>query len=464
MRTGSVTARRLARWLWVPLVILVAAAAAIAVGLTVTPMQTVDVAGQVVKVGTTTPGWDLSGPGEVDLFGQSLPTQLTFTGPVRPRLQLTHISINSELTNFVQGTSATGAERRLGHKLADGWTRYFIWETVIVGMSALVILGAVAGWQRLPRRRTIALLAGGLAVTQAINLGAIMITAYRAPQQLRQVRSLNQLVGNTAPVPDPVPSGKPLPGVQAVVLGDSTAAGAGLPLARHASRADRLCGRSADSYAADLATANNWQVLNLACDSATIDAGLLGPQARHGQMVPPQMRGAQRAADATVVIVSVGADDLDWSAMVMLCAASPRCNDRASAAYFQQQLASFSRNYLQLLNQLAGLPGRPHVIVNQYYNPFGLQDCLSRDGLTPGKIKTLTDRLTTLNTVLAKGSEQFGFTSVRPDFTGHELCTAQPYVQGPGAVAPFHPTAAGQLAIALADQAVLRQAGQIKPG
>jgi hypothetical protein len=57
--------------------------------------------------------------------------------------------------------------------------------------------------------------------------------------------------------------------------------------------------------------------------------------------------------------------------------------------------------------------------------------------------------------VLAKGAAEFGFTSVKPDFTGHQLCTTQPYVQGLGDTAPFHPTALGQLAIALADQAAL---------
>jgi hypothetical protein len=45
------------------------------------------------------------------------------------------------------------------------------------------------------------------------------------------------------------------------------------------------------------------------------------------------------------------------------------------------------------------------------------------------------------------------------DFAGHQLCTPQPYVQGLGDAAPFHPTAAGQLAIALADQAVLHPPG-----
>jgi hypothetical protein len=42
-----------------------------------------------------------------------------------------------------------------------------------------------------------------------------------------------------------------------------------------------------------------------------------------------------------------------------------------------------------------------------------------------------------------------------PPFTGHELCTADPYVQGPDDRAPLHPTVTGELAIALADQQVL---------
>ena len=70
-------------------------------------------------------------------------------------------------------------------------------------------------------------------------------------------------------------------------------------------------------------------------------------------------------------------------------------------------------------------------------------------------MRTLSSRLATLNAVLAKGAAEFGFTSVKPDFTGHQLCTTQPYVQGLGDPAPFHPTAMGQLAIALADQAAL---------
>ena len=219
----------------------------------------------------------------------------------------------------------------------------------------------------------------------------------------------------------------------------------------------RVCGRSQDSYAQDLAAVNGWHVLNLACSGASIADGLLGPQFRNGRLVPPQLATAQRATDASVVIVNVGANDVGWSLMVGYCTVAPRCDDKATTAFFQQQLASFSKDYLQLLSQLAILPGHPRVIINQYYNPFGPeQSCLRPAGLTPAKLATLTSRLATLNAVLSKGAADFGFLSPQPDFTGHQLCTSQPYVQGKGDPAPFHPTALGQLAIALTDQAALR--------
>ena len=446
------------RWL-AGLVLLVAlACGAIAVALQVTPMQTVTVAGQVIQVGATAPNLSLSGPGEIDLFGQSLPTNIRFTGPVRPRLRLSQISINSELTTFVEGTKHAGAERILGARLADGWKRYFAWETAVTGAGTLILVGALAGWRRVPHRTTVKLLAAGLLIAEALNVGAIMATTYTAPALLRQVHSLNELVGSQDRPPRMDPAGRPLRRVQAVVIGDSTAAGAGLPLAPGASSNARACGRSADSYAADLSGVNGWKVLNLACDGATIGHGLLGPQVHNGVRLPPQLTEAERASRASVIIVSVGADDLNWAAVLRYCSVTPNCNDRATQAYFQQQLASFSKDYLDLLSRLAALPGHPQVIINRYYNPFGPQPgCLGQAGLTQANLQTLTSRLATLNEVLARGAAQFRFSSPQPVFTGHELCAPLPYVQGLGAAAPFHPTSAGQLAIALADQAVLRQ-------
>jgi hypothetical protein len=277
---------------------------------------------------------------------------------------------------------------------------------------------------------------------------------------LRSVKTLDDLVG-TDPLEAPPPSiAKPLPGVQAVVIGDSTAAAIGNPLPAGASALDRACGRSSESYAADLAVVNTWNVLNLACSGATIQNGLLGVQVfGNGQVAPSQLVEAERATHAKVIIVSVGADDVEWSIMTRLCVASTVCNDKVSSAFFAEQIGAFTRSYYQLLDDLAGLPGTPAVLVNEYYSPFGTDlSCLARYGITPAKEKVLLSRLGQLNTVLAQGAQTFGFGVADPPFTGHELCTADPYVQGPGDPAPLHPTAAGELAIALADQQALAKA------
>lgn len=65
--------------------------------------------------------------------------------------------------------------------------------------------------------------------------------------------------------------------------------------------------------------------------------------------------------------------------------------------------------------------------------------------------------LAELNAVLGEGAESGGFSTARPDFTGHGLCTRHPYVRGPAEQAPLHPTATGQFAIALAVQRALHQ-------
>jgi hypothetical protein len=435
-----------ARFLVVAAVILAAVLAAI-VALEVTPMQTVTVAGQVIKVGAA-PRLGFSGPGEVDLFGQGLPTAISIPGPIQPRLQLSQITLNSELAHFVQGHSPGHAGLALRTALVAGWEHYFAWETAAAALAALLLAGAVAGWRRLGGKATALLLIVVLTVTAALNLGAVAVTANGAQSALRHVSSLNQLVGSQdVPAPQPQASQQPLPGIQEVVIGDSTAAGAGLPQVVHPSSADNACGRSSQSYAIDLASVNGWRALNLACDSATIAHGLLGPQPQGGLQLPAQIDSLYQVQNPTVVIVSVGADDLQWSAILGYCAAN---------AYFQQKLAAFSTDYLQLLIQLGSLPGHPRVIINQYYDPFGSNvSCITHRGLTKAKVATIQTWLAALNQVLEKGAAQFGFLSPQPSFASHALCSPQPYVQGLGDVAPFHPTAEGQLSIALTDEVAL---------
>ncbi len=438
------------------LLVAVTCAASVWLAVRITPTQSVAAAGQDVQVSAVQPTLSLAGHGELDLFGEAIPTRPRFPGPIRPRLRLAHITIDSQVSRLARPGGHDTLETTLSRQLAVGWTRYCAWESLIAAGCAAVILVAVAGVRRTAPRTTVALLAAGLVTVVAVNSVGIYLLASGTPQALRNVHTLDDLVGRAPTQPVRAAKGPALPDVGVVVLGDSTAAALGNPLVPHPSALDRTCGRSSDAYAADLATVNHWNVLNLACQGATVRDGILGVQVRGDQVVPPQLAVALRATKVSTVIVSIGANDMHWATLTGLCAASPACDDKASTAYFTKQLASFNEDYLDLLHQLAELPNRPAVLVNDYYDPFGPDTrCLAREGITDAKADVLDSRLADLNSVLDQGARTFGFLTARPSFDGHRLCSAQPYVQNTAARAPLHPTAAGELAMALADEQAL---------
>ena len=269
---------RVARALLWAVLGLVVVFGSIALALTVTPYSTVSAAGQSVSVGAANPSLSFSGPGQLDLFGQQLPTTLQFAGPIRPRLVLERITVDSQVSSLFQGPGAGGVERSLGRALATGLKRYFVWEAALAGACALVLIGAIAGWLRLPWRRVLVLLAAGLLLVEAVDVGAIVLAVHGAPARLSRVGSLEALVGRVRlDLPQPGTAPTP-PEARVVVLGDSTAAGLGNPLPPNPTAADQACSRSADSYANDLASVNGWKVLNLSCSGATIGNGILGSQ------------------------------------------------------------------------------------------------------------------------------------------------------------------------------------------
>jgi lysophospholipase L1-like esterase len=446
-----------------PALILAIAAASISVALWVTPMQSVSAAGQTVQVGATAPSFGLSGPGQVDLFGQQLPTVIDFVGPVRPRLALSRITLSQQLAEVARSGSTKHAEKQLEDALVRGWTHYFYWEIAVVAGAALLLTGAVAGWLRRGRRSTIILLVVGVVVSEAINVGAIMVTAYTAPDKLSHVTSLQALVGASPPSlqNDPPQRRAPAASVEdAVVLGDSTAAALGNPPLPHPSADDKACRRSVDAYALVLARANDWHVTNLACSGATIAAGLLGPQHAGGRTLPPQLDNPA-VANADAIFVSIGANDVHWEDLLRVCAVTKDCANNAETAYFQKQLAGFSRDYLRLIGALQVLPRKPRVVVNLYYDPFvGNVDCLAKYHVTAEKLHAISAELDAVNTVLRQGAQAAGFAVAQPNFEGHGLCSAHPYVQGVDDPAPFHPTAGGELAIALADERAVYHTGR----
>ena len=198
-----------------------------------------------------------------------------------------------------------------------------------------------------------------------------MVTAYTAPTTLRAVSSLSELVGRDEGRAVPRAPGPALEDVQALVLGDSIAAGLGGPALPEATPTDVACERSSIAFATTLARVNEWNVQNLACSGATIRSGVLGRQYAGGRWIAPQIAEAQRAVALEVVVVNVGANDLELErARRRLRAASDACDDRAQTAYFQRTLDRFTSDYYELLRQLGTLPGDPLVVINQYYAPF----------------------------------------------------------------------------------------------
>lgn len=436
------------------IIIMLVAAAAISVGLLVTPDQEVSAAGQTIKVGVTGPSTHLSGPGELDLFGQQLDTKVHFVGPIRPRIQLTHITLSKQLKNFADSSSGTGAFTTLGDELMSGFLHFVYWQIAIVGVAAVLLAGAICGWMRRGWWRSLALIAAVLVVTEAINVGAIMVTAYSAPKKLSQVHSVQALVGDAPDLNVPVKDVPPSPGGSTVVIGDSTAAGLGNSPLPHPTKNDRACKRSVDAYAVVLSKIGDTPVKNLACSGATIRNGLLGPQTAGSVTLSSQL-SQPAVASATTVIVSIGANDVRWSDQLLFCAVSVSCRNNAQQAVFQHDLAQFSADYVQLLAELHSLPNEPRVVINLYYDPFGDDiECLSEFGVTTEKTHAMLSKLDALNQVLASGAKATSFKLVKPDFSKHGLCSRAPFVQGVKSSAPFHPTRAGELAIALADEKV----------
>jgi lysophospholipase L1-like esterase len=282
-----------------------------------------------------------------------------------------------------------------------------------------------------------------------------MVTAYSAPGKLSRVDSVQALVGDAPELHVPVVTTRPSPG-RTVVIGDSTAAGLGNRLVANPTAIDRACRRSQDSYAVALATVSRQTVTNLACGGATIRAGLLDTQYVGGELVPPQLSDPA-VAKASTIIVSIGANDVRWSDLLLVCAISRSCQNNAEEAAFQQYLAAFSTDYLQLLSELQALPAHPRVLINLYYDPFGDKvDCLTHLGVTPKKREAMGAKLAALNRILSSGAEAASFAVAEPNFAGHGLCSPAPFVQGIDDKAPFHPTPGGEFAIALADEHALR--------
>lgn len=239
-----------------------------------------------------------------------------------------------------------------------------------------------------------------------------------------------------------------------VALGDSVTAGDGLPLAGNDPQA-ATCARSDQAYPNVIAQRLHSKLRTFACSGAQVTAGLLQSQTANGTTLLPQLAAAKQYIRGNDVVLTVGANDVNWANMLTRCAQTD-CTTGAELAAYQARLVQLQGNLDDALGQIQA--AQPHrIIVNTYYALVRNSDtCFAASGITPVKIAWANQREAKLNDLLATVAKQHGAAVIKIDFSGHLLCDQNPWIQSLFEAAPLHPNQTGQQRIARQDLEMLQ--------
>jgi len=234
-----------------------------------------------------------------------------------------------------------------------------------------------------------------------------------------------------------------------VALGDSVAAGLGLPLNLNATAQDQQCGRSPQGYPNVVAANLGLTLVNKTCSGATV-GDLVTQERIRGPNPSAQLNNTFANGTPQLITITAGANDAHWADFIRTCYQF-NCDTAGYTTAANTLLLTMQAKLRYALSDLAVRSGGnpPQVIVTGYYDPLSASCVLQQQQITSNEVTWLSNETAKLNQKLATTSTQFPFVTFVPiDFTGHDICSSDPWVQGPTAAAPFHPTAEGQQAIA----------------
>jgi lysophospholipase L1-like esterase len=238
-----------------------------------------------------------------------------------------------------------------------------------------------------------------------------------------------------------------------VSMGDSVAAGDGLT--ENSTTQAALCHQSIEAYPYLVAQSLHAQLHQFACSGAQITAGILQPQIVGAQSVPAQLQTATPYIAGNDVVITIGANDVGWDSFLTACAES-NCVTSANQATFNARLTTLQSNLDTMLQKIAAL--HPHaVVVNTYYSLIANTDtCLQSYDITSAKIAWVNTQEASLNTAIITAAQKYHDKFATVTFSGHGICSSDPWMQGLSGSAPLHPTFEGQYNIATLDAAQLR--------
>lgn len=244
-----------------------------------------------------------------------------------------------------------------------------------------------------------------------------------------------------------------------VALGDSIAAGAGL------STADPVCDRSPQAYPYEVAASTGLTLSHYACTGAKADEGIYDEQETALAVLPAQLDQAYANGTPELITLTIGANDSRWTQFIRQCYYI-RCGYSLDTARFNAYLIDLKLELNIIMAKVHTLSDGtpPQVIVTGYYNPISTAPCTDTNGITAREAAWLSERVGWLNSAISGTVGNYSYAQFAPvDFTGHELCTSDSWVQGPSSPRPFHPTAEGQQAIASSVQTYYSEPTQSPP-
>lgn len=242
-------------------------------------------------------------------------------------------------------------------------------------------------------------------------------------------------------------------------LGDSVAAGLGLPLPANADASTTACGRSSQGYPNLVTSSMNLSLLNVSCSSTTM-GDLLTSENVGGVEQSPQLDQAFAHGTPKVISITSGANDIEWSFFLKQCYVT-NCADMTNTVAVNGLLVALQAKMLATLSSIQarshGTP--PRTVVTGYYQPVSTACVQQSNGqLTSAEVQWIQGATNALNQTLKQTTQQFSFARFAPvSFAGHDACSSNPWVQMINAPAPFHPTAQGQQVIARDVEAAMNQ-------
>ncbi len=255
----------------------------------------------------------------------------------------------------------------------------------------------------------------------------------------------------------------------------------------------QLCHDSQYAYGQVLSDALGANFVQLACTGATYANGITTPEVSGGTTYQPAQFGGTAYDDAQpdAVVMTFGADDVKFVDIVEECIKSALAGNLAATeclpsnpgstvqADFFNELPALTASYGAMAAAIeargnAASPKRvPKIIFTDYMDPFPSSGgCPDTWPMTDAQISYLNTLMGDLNsairtaiTGLSATDPNVGFADVSGALIGHTWCTPDPWDYGlsivtqggqvsnifstsPNSLAPFHPTPAGQAAIA----------------